>query len=82
MFTGIIQTVGKIALLERRSGDVRVQVELLRDLGRRHAVGLSVGEEIDLPARGIAEGRGDRGDRRGELGATERWHDREPMLPP
>ena len=69
-------------LVEVVAGDVRVQVELLGDLGRGHPVGVPVGEEVDLPARRIAEGGGDRGDRRGELGATERWHDREPMLRP
>ena len=73
---GVIKTVDdakKVQIL---------QVELLGDLGRGHSHRLSVGEEIDLPARRIAEGGGDRRDRRSELGATERWHDREPMLHP
>ena len=62
-------------LVEVVAGHVGVQVEALGHLGggdpgRRSPVGRRCGvhEEVDLAPGGVAEGRGDGGDRRGELG--------------
>src|SRR5882672_7518041 len=54
-------------LFEMVAGDVGVELEMLRHLGRLRAVGRRADEEVDVPAGGIAEGAGDGGNRGSEL---------------
>ena len=53
------------------AGHIGVQIELLGRLACGDAIGVLVGEEVDLASGGVAEGRGDRSDRRSELCSTE-----------
>ena len=49
------------------AGDVGVQLEVLGDLGRLHAVRRGPHEEVDLAPGGVAERARDRDDRGREL---------------
>ena len=68
---GDLQVPAGGQLVQVVAGHVGVEVEPLGDLARRQALGVLVGEEVDLAPGRIAERRGDRRDRRGELGWTE-----------
>jgi hypothetical protein len=56
-----VQVTAAGQLVEVVPGDVRVQLETGRHLGSRHSLAI-LDEEVDVPARRIAESRGDRRD--------------------
>ena len=58
-------------LVEVVAGHVGVELEALGDLGRGDAIGPLVDVEEDVPAGRVPERRGDRGDRRSELGGGQ-----------
>ena len=64
---GHLEVAAAGELVEVVAGDVGVELELLGHLGRGDAPLGVVGEEVDLPPGGVAEGAGDRADRGTEL---------------